>query len=85
MADIIMHPGANFPCVNQDAAPVRAPAPWGRQAADLLIRLIDLLLTWQQRASERRSLLEVDERMLRDMGLSRADLDRETRKPFWRA
>ena len=44
----------------------------------------ETLETWQERADERRHLLELDERLLRDMGLSRYDALREAAKPFWR-
>ncbi len=39
---------------------------------------------WQDRANQRHRLLEMDDRMLRDVGLSRADAEREGRKPFWK-
>ena len=45
--------------------------------------LLDQLLTWQQRHSERRYLLTLDERMLKDIGLSQADIEQEAAKPFW--
>jgi uncharacterized protein YjiS (DUF1127 family) len=47
-------------------------------------RLFDLLYAWQQRATERRHLMELDDRMLGDLGLTRADVHREGTKPFWR-
>ncbi len=43
------------------------------------------LLTWQRRASERTRLAEMDDRAYKDMGITRADAWRETRKPFWSA
>ncbi len=49
-----------------------------------LTRLFDLLATWQRRAGERRHLMRLDNRLLADMGLSRADVEREYRTPFWR-
>jgi uncharacterized protein YjiS (DUF1127 family) len=42
-------------------------------------------LTWQRRASERTRLAEMDDRAYKDMGITRADAWRETRKPFWSA
>ncbi|NMQ19553.1 DUF1127 domain-containing protein [Candidatus Competibacter phosphatis] len=33
---------------------------------------------------QRRELLALDDRMLKDIGLSRADAFREGSKPFWR-
>ena len=40
-------------------------------------------ITWQQRVNERQHLRDLDDRMLSDMGLSRADVDKEVAKPFW--
>jgi uncharacterized protein YjiS (DUF1127 family) len=39
---------------------------------------------WRERSRSRRSLRDLDERMLRDIGLTPADVERECRKPFWR-
>jgi len=36
------------------------------------------------RARERAHLAELDERMLRDMGITRLDVAGEADKPFWR-
>jgi uncharacterized protein YjiS (DUF1127 family) len=41
------------------------------------------LYTWQQRCRMRRELAHLDERLLRDMGISRYDAVREARRPFW--
>ena len=46
---------------------------------------LDTLLLWQARADERWSLARMDDRMLSDMGLSRADAAHEAALPFWRA
>lgn len=53
--------------------------------AALPLRLLDALLTWQQRAAERRHLAALDDRLLKDMGLSRADVAQELEKPVWRS
>ena len=37
----------------------------------------------RHRASERHLLATLDDRMLKDLCLSRADIEREIRKPFW--
>lgn len=39
---------------------------------------------WYARAHERRALMELDERLLRDIGVTRADAEHEASKPFWR-
>ncbi len=40
---------------------------------------------WCERARQRRALASLDDRLLSDIGVSRAEADREARKPFWRA
>ena len=49
-----------------------------------LRRAVDLLLLWQQRARDRRQLQSLSDHMLRDIGLTRADVFAEASKPFWR-
>jgi uncharacterized protein YjiS (DUF1127 family) len=41
------------------------------------------VLEWQERARQRHRLAELDDRMLKDIGLTRADVTREVEKPFW--
>jgi uncharacterized protein YjiS (DUF1127 family) len=50
----------------------------------LLARSLATLHLWQQRRHGRRDLRGLDDRMLRDIGLNRAEAEREARKPFWR-
>ena len=45
--------------------------------------LLDLFSTWLRRARERRQLHAFDEAMLKDIGLTRADVEFEVHKPFW--
>ncbi|SMF32534.1 Uncharacterized conserved protein YjiS, DUF1127 family [Tistlia consotensis] len=52
--------------------------------ADGLLGLVRLLLLWQERANERLRLREMDDHMLKDIGISRVDALREGEKPFWR-
>jgi uncharacterized protein YjiS (DUF1127 family) len=53
-------------------------------AAGLFTALVERLLTWQERAAERHYVRNLGDHELRDLGLSRADLEREYAKPFWR-
>jgi len=46
-------------------------------------RVLDTLTLWQTRTEERRHLRSLDARTLKDVGLSRADIEREASKPFW--
>ena len=48
-----------------------------RRVGDLamrLLRAVDLLLTWRERARQRRQLRSLNDRMLRDIGITRADV-----------
>ncbi len=56
----------------------------GALAADGLVALGKTLQSWHDRARDRRMLAELDDRLLSDIGLSRADVWREVNKPFWR-
>jgi uncharacterized protein YjiS (DUF1127 family) len=42
------------------------------------------LLLWRRRHCERTLIASLDHRALRDIGLTRLDVEREYRKPFWR-
>ena len=51
--------------------------------AAAMARAFDTLSTWQERAHQRASLAALDDHMLADIGLTRTDVYRECRKPFW--
>jgi uncharacterized protein YjiS (DUF1127 family) len=53
-----------------------------RSAIDLL-SVIRLMGIWRQRARMRRQLSQLDDRQLRDIGISPIDIEREIIKPFW--
>jgi len=59
-----------------------------RTAASALLLLasgaVVALVRWQARARERRVLRWMDDRALRDVGLNRADVERESGRSFWR-
>ncbi len=54
------------------------------QAAPVIVSVLDLLSTWFERARQRRHLHALDDRMLKDIGLTRADVEFEAQKHFWR-
>jgi uncharacterized protein YjiS (DUF1127 family) len=82
-------------CVRDRHLPLSASGMTARLAAKVRLlvsrsgtmigQLLETVLTWRVRSLERRLLLELDDRMLRDMGFSQADVHREAAKPFWRA
>ena len=68
------------------AGPQREPAKaflasqnWMRRVR----RAMQLLQLWRERARQRRQLQCLNDRMLRDIGLTRADVFAEASKPFW--
>jgi uncharacterized protein YjiS (DUF1127 family) len=48
------------------------------------LRFVDMLLLFHERARQRQALRALDDRLLKDIGVSRADAEREANKPFWR-
>lgn len=69
-------------------AAVAAPAglygrEFSRAVHRLAMQVFTALLQWQERGRQRRRLSELDDRMLADIGLTRADVSREVAKPFW--
>lgn len=65
----------------QTRSPVREP---GQALRRVVLHIITTLRTWQERACQRQALRRLDERMLRDIGLTRADVEIEVNKPFWK-
>ena len=60
-----------------------APQPnrWGQELARYawLVRLRE----WRRRRRSRTSLSQLDERMLKDIGVTYAEAEREANRPFW--
>ena len=44
---------------------------------------LNVIELWWQRAHERNRLTRLDDRMLQDIGLARADIQAEINKQFW--
>jgi uncharacterized protein YjiS (DUF1127 family) len=41
-------------------------------------------MTWHRRIADRHALRTMEGRLLKDIGLSQADVEHEATKPFWR-
>ncbi len=68
--------------------PVLATAAFERLAMfieTLPDRILAQVYIWQRRSNERHHLSRLDDRTLVDIGLDRADIVREAKKPFWRS
>jgi uncharacterized protein YjiS (DUF1127 family) len=55
-----------------------------RSAADV-VRVVETFDLWMARVQQRRDLLALNDRMLRDVGVNRAEASAEAEKPFWRS
>ena len=49
------------------------------------ISIVDTIVSWRERACQRRALASLPDHMLKDIGISRVDAWREAEKPFWQA
>jgi uncharacterized protein YjiS (DUF1127 family) len=76
----IMSFAAHHPLINCQVD--RTPSK--PRGAALLGTVISTLLLWRRRIRERQAFPVLDERELRDLRLTRWDLERELAKPFWR-
>lgn len=61
----------------------RRRLPFGRATLGSLTRALDMVPRWLDLWQQRQALKLLDERMLRDVGLNKGDVDQELRKPFW--
>ena len=67
-----------LPPLHDDAPALRA------RSSGAVDRFFALLLTWSERARQRRALAGMSARMLADIGAGREEAMVEARKPFWR-
>jgi uncharacterized protein YjiS (DUF1127 family) len=78
--EVVMEIHASIPARDARTAQGLWPAirPWAAAA-------LDRLLAWHEVARQRRALLGLSDRMLKDIGVTRAEAEREASRPFWRA
>ena len=48
------------------------------------VAVFEVLAVWRDRRRQRSTLARLDDRMLRDIGITYADVEGEITKPFWR-
>lgn len=68
------------------AAPGAVPAAERvtRVASRPLWRLLDVLFSALERRKQRQALMGLDDHLLKDIGVSRSEVEQEVSKPFWR-
>ncbi len=81
-----MHTISQIRSFGTHAGPRRpTAASFGKFSIEAAARALRTLLIWQERGRQRHALAQLDARMLKDVGLSRAEVELELRKPFWHA
>jgi uncharacterized protein YjiS (DUF1127 family) len=84
MSTIFQLRSAQAPLVTARPSLDGAPTlPEGRSWLNALKRASKLILSWHERARQRHHLEYLSDHMLRDIGLTRADVLAEVTKPFW--
>ena len=49
----------------------------------VVVKCLQSIVIWQERAEQRHALSQLSERMLKDIGVNHSDAYKEMRKPFW--
>lgn len=75
------HPGKSA----APATSAKAVGQGARSNMSRLMSLFEMIGAGYDRWNQRQALGRLSDHQLRDIGVSRADVDEEVRKPFWRA
>jgi uncharacterized protein YjiS (DUF1127 family) len=57
---------------------------WSQSLQRIFSKLVDTCSLWAERHAQRRALAKLDDYMLKDIGIGRAEAMHEYYKPFWR-
>lgn len=56
----------------------------GQRLFGALRPAVAVILTWRARRAQRIALAHLEDRLLKDIGLTRTEAAQEARRPFWR-
>ncbi|KAA0588900.1 DUF1127 domain-containing protein (plasmid) [Azospirillum oryzae] len=86
MEDPMRHTDVTSSSGPYTAAPGAVPAAdrVTRVASRPLWRLLDVLFSAMERRKQRHALMRLDDHQLKDIGVSRSEVEQEVSKPFWR-
>jgi len=79
MSHILYIAGSPERAAGREVRPGTIPAFW-----ETLVAAAATIELWMERASQRRQLARLNDIQLKDIGLSRADVENEVSRPFWR-
>lgn len=77
--DLTSKPGSYATAANGDARAARVGG-----GLHPVWALLDVLFTALERRKQRRALMGLDDHLLKDIGVSRGEVEQEVAKPFWR-
>jgi uncharacterized protein YjiS (DUF1127 family) len=81
-----MHPTyRHLPTYEDTHRATHSPLPSRQFAAGGLLAWAGIVGAWFERSRQRRTLAELDDRLLDDIGVTRSEARREAAKPLWRA
>ncbi len=63
--------------------PIERQHPFSERLADAAAAVVAHVREWHRRVRSRQALLRLDDRMLRDLGISRATAEYLGARPFW--
>ena len=70
--------------IPNDAASYRLATSAPTSFWTLLARPFDFFSAWNARSRDHAQLLDLDDRMLADIGISRREVEKMASQPFWR-
>lgn len=70
----------HFGSLTHPSVQPRIDAGW---PGEMIVSGLTIAQSWIQHRRQRRALASLDDRMLRDIGLTRFDAAKEINKPFW--
>jgi len=75
--------------IETTTAPQLSWGQWAKAGVRMVkkdvLQLLNLLWTWHERSRQRFKMKQLSDETLKDIGLSRADIEAEAHKPFWKA
>ena len=72
------------PTLRMDNAGWRLLSRFAPAVADAAMSHFETMCEWQRRAEMRQRIARLDDALLDDIGLTRAQAEAEARKPFWK-